>query len=461
MNKTTKSTQFDMTADTSFSESSANNNDDDKDIESLKIDDNVVHSNYMWVYAFYHSIVAIIGTGILGFPYATSYLGWYGGTIFITAASAFCYYTATLLIGLQQVGQGTYSEVADAIMGKGYSRYTVRPAQYLMFFPTVAIMILIGGQALSSIDLLVDGKQTLSLHTWTVIDACLVMVLSLLPDLNRAWQVSVMGALSALVIIGYCIGGSFVTMFDDAVSETVEFDRPSATDTSQTYTLLASFGDILFGYGFHAILPDIQASLQNRTKDSKKDTKKAVTLAFALSYPAYLIVALVGYAAFGYDVNSNLLKSLDDVLAKSAMCAVWIFVTFKTATEAAIYNQAAFTLARDTFGLTNDSDDINHHPKNRMLELMMRFVWVVLAALIAIYVPIFSDLTAITAAISIIPLSFLLPIIMWNKKHGATAGKWRLWCHYFALFFCVVLGIMILIGAIADVSSSIKESRIE
>jgi hypothetical protein len=37
------------------------------------------HSKYIWLHAFYHSIVTIIGTGILGFPYAMSYLGWYGG----------------------------------------------------------------------------------------------------------------------------------------------------------------------------------------------------------------------------------------------------------------------------------------------------------------------------------------------------------------------------------------------
>ena len=39
------------------------------------------HSKYIWLHAFYHSIVTIIGTGILGFPYATSYLGWYGGKL--------------------------------------------------------------------------------------------------------------------------------------------------------------------------------------------------------------------------------------------------------------------------------------------------------------------------------------------------------------------------------------------
>ena len=94
------------------------------------------HSPYVWLHAFYHSIVTIIGTGLLGFPYATSFLGWTGTTVFITAISAYCYYTARLLIDLQDHTQSTYSAVADAIMGPGFSHYTVRPAQYVNFFLT-------------------------------------------------------------------------------------------------------------------------------------------------------------------------------------------------------------------------------------------------------------------------------------------------------------------------------------
>lgn len=94
------------------------------------------HSPYVWLHAFYHSIVTIIGTGLLGFSYATSYLGWTGTTLFITGISAYCYYTARLLIDLQQHNQSTYSAVADAIMGPGFSHYTVRPAQYVNFFLT-------------------------------------------------------------------------------------------------------------------------------------------------------------------------------------------------------------------------------------------------------------------------------------------------------------------------------------
>ena len=149
----------------------------------------------------------------------------------------------------------------------------------------------------------------------------------------------------------------------------------------------------MFGYGFHAVLPDIQASLHDHnTKDSKSDMKKAVTAAFSFSYPAYIIVALIGFAAFGYSVESDVLVSINNVLSKDAMYVIWIFVTIKTSTEAAVYNQAAFTLTRDITGLTIDSDHSDHHPRNWKIDFVMRFVYVTAAACIAVFIPFVSSL---------------------------------------------------------------------
>merc|ERR1712224_707440 len=181
---------------------------------------------------------------------------------------------------------------------------------------------------------------------------------------------------------------------------------------------MSSFGSVLFGYGFHAVLPDIHASLHDHsTKDSKSDMKKAVTAAFSFSYPAYLIVALVGFAAFGYQVQSELLYSINNVLPKSAMYIIWVFVMIKTSTEAAVYNQGAFTLTRDIFGLTLDTDHVDHHPKNWKIDIIIRFVYVICATLVGLFLPYFNDLTSITAAISITPTSLILPVFLWNLKH--------------------------------------------
>lgn len=423
------------------------------------------HTKYIWLHAFYHSLVATIGTGILGFPYAASHFGYAGSVILITAVSAYCYYTAILLVGLQEKDQGTYSEVCEGVMGARFARWTVRPLQYLNFFPVNAVMILVGGMAFAEMDsLLYNGgggnggdfgseSGALSLKTWTLIDAALVLLLSLLPDLNRAWQVSVMGAFAAFLITGYCVVGSLIAVADSDVPPSDAVVADKSEGSGYVFAVMAAFGDILFGYGFHAILPDIQASLHDHnTKDSKADMKKAVKASFGFAYLAYMLVALAGYGAFGASVDSTILQNLGDVLSKSSMVVVLVFVVIKTATEAAVYNQAAFTLTRDIFGLTLDSDHVDHHPRNWKIDVAIRFVWVVLGAMVAIYIPFFSDLTAITAAISMTPLTCLLPVIMWNRKAGETAPKWRLWLHYVLMFLATVMAVVALIGACAEIA---------
>ena len=86
----------------------------------------------------------------------------------IMFASLECFYTAHLLTDLQKPDQGTYTEVADAIMGQGFSNYGVRPFQLLNFFPTAAVMILVGGTSMFTLDGL-DGNQTLDQTAWIAI----------------------------------------------------------------------------------------------------------------------------------------------------------------------------------------------------------------------------------------------------------------------------------------------------
>jgi len=169
-------------------------------------------------------------------------------------------------------------------------------------------------------------------------------------------------------------------------------------------------------------------------------------------------------------VASDMLLSMTFLVSQSAMYVVWAFVILKTGTEAVIYNQvriavgikkflyhitptwssytlyvfssflplqAAFTLCRGMFGITKKRYDV-----------LLRVIWVVVATIVAIFIPFFGDLTAITGAISITPLSFLYPVFCWNRKHKDTAPKWRIWFHYAFATVWTCLGVAALIGAI-------------
>jgi len=195
------------------------------------------------------------------------------------------------------------------------------------------------------------------------------------------------------------------------------------------------------------VLPDIQNSLGEHEDDqsTRKDMKKALTWAFSVSFPSYLSVALVGFAAFGVDVATDLLISMSFVLSSEAMYVIWVFVIIKTATEATIYNQGAFAMVDDVFGISKKTTDI-----------AMRVIWTVVCTLVALYIPFFNDLTAICGAVSMTPLSFVYPVLFWNSKHGNDASTLRVWFHYLFMFVWGPLGLAAFIGAIWDMSSIFK-----
>jgi len=193
----------------------------------------------------------------LGFPFATAQLGWAGGVITIVIISGYCYYTAILLAGLQEKHQGTYSEVCGEIMGETFAKWAIGPLQYLTFFPLNAVMILVGGMSMDQMDTLLSGGTfdsgvtgALSARDWIMIDAVIVLVFSLLPDLNRAWQVSVIGALSAFIITGYCIVGSLIAVATKENTEMLVIDEGEISG-GRTLGIMVAFGEIMVsGVGF-------------------------------------------------------------------------------------------------------------------------------------------------------------------------------------------------------------------
>ncbi|KAL3911136.1 MAG: hypothetical protein SGILL_007402, partial [Bacillariaceae sp.] len=263
-------------------------------------EDDPNHSNWIWLHAAYHCLVTIVGTGILGFPHATAYLGYAGASILITIVTAASYYTANILTDLQKRNHGTYSELANDVMERPkFAVYVIRPLQFFNFFPTAAVMILIGGQAMATMDLMAnDGVGTFHQRFWTMIMGLLVLLLSMAPDLSHLWQISAVGCVAVFVMTFYCIVGSSEAIHDPSFVQ--DYGRvDNETGSEFVFSLMASFGSIIFGYGFHSLLPDIQASLHEKSStNARGDMKKAVSVVYSYSYPAYMVVAILGYAAF-------------------------------------------------------------------------------------------------------------------------------------------------------------------
>lgn len=75
-----------------------------------------------WYEAAFHTVTAIVGVGVLGLPYAFSYLLWYGGIAAIILSAVVSLYTAYLLAALHEDSFGhrysRYRDLGVAILGK-------------------------------------------------------------------------------------------------------------------------------------------------------------------------------------------------------------------------------------------------------------------------------------------------------------------------------------------------------
>ena len=78
---------------------------------------------------------------------------------------------------------------------------------------------------------------------------------------------------------------------------------------------------------------------------------------------------------------------------------------------------------------------------------------------VAIFVPYFNDLTAITGALSITPLSFVLPIVFWSRVHGTSAPMWRKVFHCIFVASFGLMGVAALIGACYEIQDKASSGQ--
>jgi len=237
----------------------------DKDINK----EHDTSKSHHWIHAGFHCLVVMLGTGILGFPYATQWLGWVGASILIVGVTLSAYYTATLLSSLQDPGLKTYTDIAKSCSNTElechmkFVHMSIRPFQFFVFFPTSSVMILIGGQAMQTIDLMAKGAtvsyagcgygyeydttvSTINEKVWTIIMGSIVMLLSMTKDMESYPQISALGTLSVFMIVAYCIVGSGIALEDENVEASYE-ECSSMDNNTYIARLLTAFGSIIFG----------------------------------------------------------------------------------------------------------------------------------------------------------------------------------------------------------------------
>eukprot|EP00892_Ulva_mutabilis_P009858 jgi/Ulvmu1/7244/UM035_0031.1 len=435
---------------------------DQGNILPLQIEQHEVEPSATWIQAAYHTITAVVGAGVLGLPHAFSFLGWGVGIAVLAAAGLSALFTARLLAVMHEsngVRHNRYRDLGTAIMGKAKSDLFIAPFQYSIMVGLAVTYTVTAGKSLQVIqELFTDGCEIaidpeidpdikgitdcdVNLTQYIFLFGFAQLLLSQIPTFHHLWWVSIVGAAMS---VGYSMLAGFVAI---AAHGDEDF-TPDYSARGEGWPMwrgaLNSLGAVTFAYGGHSVLLEIQATLKTPPA-ARKSMMKGVYLANAASAFCYWFVAITGYSAYGNAVDDDVLASRPRA-SKGWIMLANLMVWFHVLASYQIFSHPIYDAVESAL--------IAKSPQASSRPLVLRVVWrsayVIMITFAAAVLPFFADLMGLIGAIGFIPMTFIMPNVLWIlSQTGRPKYEKALNIGIASLFS--ILGVLSFIGSLASI----------
>ncbi|XP_021633574.1 amino acid transporter AVT1I [Manihot esculenta] len=374
-----------------------------------------------------NGINALSGIGILSIPYALSSGGWLSLILLFLIATA-AYFTSLLIRRCLDTNPHirSYSDIAAHAFGsKGRVVASVFTSLELYLVATgLLIMEEDNLHKLSPHFVLKLGSLTLDgRHSFVILAGLIIWPSMWLSDLGVMSYVSATGILSSVIIV--------VCVFCAGVSGGAGFHGKGRLINMQGMPTALSL--YTFCYGAHAMFPAIYNSMR------KKDQFSMVLLiSFILCTINYFCMALVGYLIYGQNVQSQVTLNLP-VQEASAKIAIYTILAGPVAKYALTITPIATAIESCLPPKYQDSKPIS---------IIIRTSLLISTVLLALLFPSFQSVTALSGAVLVVSVSFLLPCICYLKIFQV----YRNWGVELAGILIIIL-MAILVGTLGTYSS--------
>ncbi|ONM03946.1 Lysine histidine transporter 2 [Zea mays] len=253
-----------------------------------------------------------------------------------------------------------------------------------------------------------------------------------LPDFHSISSVSLA---ADVMSVGYsAIAWTASAAQGKAAEADVDYSLRATTTPGKVFGFLGTLGEVAFTYAGHNVVLEIQATIPSTPgKPSKKPMWKGVIVAYVVIAACYLPVALVGYWAFGNDVDENILITLNRprwlIVAANMMVVVHVVGSYQ------VYAMPVFdmieTVLVKTYWFT---------PGFRLC-LIAWTVYIALTMFMAITFPFFSELLSFFGGFAYAPTSYFLPCIMWLIIYKPR----RFSLSWLTNWICIVIGVLLMV----------------
>ncbi|KAJ1267095.1 hypothetical protein BS78_07G029800 [Paspalum vaginatum] len=358
-----------------------------------------------WWYAAFHNVTAMVGAGVLSLPYAMSELGWGVGVTVMTLSWVLTVYTLWQMVEMHECVPGKrfdrYHELGQHAFGERLGLWIVVPQQLVVEVGLNIVYMITGGQSLKKFhDTVCHSRcKDIRLTYFIMMFASVHFVLSQLRDFHSISSVSLVAAVMSVSYSAIAWAASLET--GAAAAAGADYGLRAPTTPGKVFGFLGALGDVAFTYAGHNVVLEIQATIPSTPeKPSKKPMWKGVVVAYVIIAACYFPVALVGYWAFGNQVDENILMSLSKPRWLIALANLMVVVHVVGSYQ--LYAMPVFdmieTVLVKKFWFT---------PCFR-LRLIARSVYVAFTMFVAITFPFFSELLSFFGGFAYAPTTYFL-----------------------------------------------------
>ncbi|KAL5739811.1 hypothetical protein ACOSQ2_028991 [Xanthoceras sorbifolium] len=377
-------------------------------------------------------IVSIVGTGILGLPFAFRVAGWFAGSLGVIIAGISTYYCMLLLVQCrdklaseeESAQTKTYGDLGYKCMGKAGGFLTEFLILTSQCGGSVAYLVFIGQNLLSIFK--THNSLTFSSYIFLVIP--IQIVLSWINSLSSLSPFSIFADICnvlamALVVkedVEKILGGEFSFGDRKAISSNIG-------------GLPFAGGMAVFCFEGFGMTLALEASMRKRGSFSK-----LLAQAFTVITLVYLMFGFFGYMAYGDQtmdiVTLNLPHNCWSIAVKIGLCLGLVF-TFPIMVHP-IHEIVEGKLKKTPWFQKLPSNAYDHSSATRLGMIVIyisRAVLLVVLAILASCVPGFGVFASLVGSTVCALISFVLPASFHLKLLGSSLNFWQK-----ALDFCIL-----------------------
>ena len=169
---------------------------------------------------------------------------------------------------------------------------------------------------------------------------------------------------------------------------------------------------------------------------------------------SYFFVAISGYAAYGNTVAEDVLLTIAPsgdggiVVATGWVALANIMVLVHVVAAFQVFSHPIFEAVETP--LLAHFAVLEARP--RVLRLVWRSIYVLLIALIAWAVPFFQDLMGLIGAVGFIPMTFIMPCVLYLAHNKGRLRQWELVVNYAIIGVFVTISLASFIAAAANIA---------